>query len=64
MMTARDYERIAAGIRHFRPEGMPAHPVFLADLRRSLAVQFADRLEGTNPRFDRARFITAATSEV
>lgn len=39
--------------------GMPAHAATLRAQKRSVALTFADACAGTNPRFDRARFLRA-----
>ena len=38
---------------------MPNHAPTLRTAKRSVALQFADKLADTNPRFDRARFLAA-----
>lgn len=48
-MTRKDYELIAATIRE-----IPAFPS-----KRIVAEEFATALAGTNPRFDRDRFLKA-----
>jgi hypothetical protein len=53
-MTRKDFELIATAIREYGAQTGTAQ--FL------LAGIFADALAATNPRFDRARFIEAATS--
>jgi hypothetical protein len=50
-MTKKDFELIADVI------GKAWHGS--ADTRADIANAFADELEETNPRFDRARFLTA-----
>ena len=50
-MTKKDFELIAEVI------GKAWHGS--ADTRADIANAFADELESTNPRFDRARFLTA-----
>lgn len=65
-MTRRDYERIAAAIGSAisRVAGLP----FTREERRLLTLGYGiltdslcDALEADNPRFDRERFINAAT---
>lgn len=38
---------------------MPDHAATLRTCKRSVALQFADKLANTNPRFDRRRFLLA-----
>lgn len=42
---------------------MPSHAATLRTAKRSIALQFADKLAGTNPRFDRRRFFLACGEE-
>lgn len=42
---------------------MPDHAATLRAAKRSVAMQFADKLAGTNPRFDRTRFLKACGME-
>lgn len=51
-MSRKDFILIAETIRFFDVD---------ADTRARLAAEFADTLRGTNARFDRERFIAAAT---
>jgi len=51
-MTRRDFELIADTIRE-----LPT------TMRLRVALQFADNLRGTNPRFDRVRFLRACGVE-
>ena len=53
-MTAKDFVLIADVISK-----MPSHAPSLRAQRQSCAAAFADRLALINPRFDRARFLTA-----
>ena len=49
LMTRRDFELIAAAVRKASENGLTDH----------VATALARALAGTNPRFDRARFIAA-----
>ena len=51
-MTTRDFELIAGVIASLNPA--------VPRLRHYVADRFADALAGTNPRFDRQRFLAAA----
>lgn len=42
---------------------MPDHAATLRTAKRSVALQFADKLANTNPRFDRKRFLKACGVE-
>lgn len=53
-MTRKDYELIARVLRN-------ADEMIDEMALEALAENFADELAETNPRFDRARFISAAT---
>ena len=55
-MTKKDFTFIAATIA-----AMPTFSPALRDQRRSCALAFAAALAATNPRFDRDRFLDAAT---
>jgi hypothetical protein len=55
-MTKKDFTFIAATIA-----AMPTFSPALRDQRRSCALAFATALAATNPRFDRDRFLAAAT---
>ena len=55
-MTKKDFTFIAATIA-----AMPTFSASLRDQRRSCALAFANALAATNPRFDRDRFLDAAT---
>ncbi len=55
-MTKRDFILIADAIRTVSVDEI-TH-----DARYAVAVRFADALANTNARFDRARFLTAATT--
>jgi hypothetical protein len=58
-MTRQHFELIAATIRSL---GGFAEGVFTdAMIREIVAKEFADALAGTNPWFDRERFVKAAT---
>lgn len=61
-MSARDYVAIATVIRDME---LPAFGTLfmsqLEDTRMELARSLADHFATTNPRFDRSRFILAAT---
>jgi len=50
----RHFAFIAATIK-----AMPDHAATLRTQKRSVALAFADACAGTNPRFDRARFLRA-----
>lgn len=56
-MTSRDFRAIAATIADLRD----FIPDLDADQLREIARQFADLCAQTNPRFDRERFMAAAT---
>lgn len=59
-MTRQDFELIAKVIRDWVPD--VAMPQWMAnDQRHAIAADMADALARTSPRFDRDRFITAAT---
>ena len=58
-MTRKDFIFIADVIR-----SMPTHAPSLRAQRESCAAAFADRLGETNPRFNRALFVQAATGVV
>lgn len=53
-MTRKDFELIAKGLREIENE----------DVRVKTAKTFADELEKTNPRFNRALFLKAATGKI
>lgn len=53
-MTRKDYELIAGNVRSW---DLPR------DYKRAFAYDLADALRGTNPRFDKARFIKACIGE-
>ncbi len=55
----RHFSFIAATIK-----AMPDHAPSLRSSKRSVALSFADACAGTNPRFDRARFLRACGAEV
>lgn len=55
-MTRRDFELIAEVIADQNPGSV--NPPLTAHLYE-LAENFANRLQGANPRFDRARFMAA-----
>lgn len=57
-MTKKDYELIARVLREARDERNGEHDAIL----NSLAYSFAHALNDTNPKFDRSRFIKAATN--
>ena len=60
MMTARDYEATATGVRSFRERLIREGFTDGADTIARLAARaIADELMGTNPKFNRDRFITA-----
>lgn len=42
---------------------MPAHAASLRAQKRSVALSFADACAGTNPKFDRSRFLRACGEE-
>ena len=54
-MSRKDYIRIAAALRAVRPEHSVAHAQWLRDVN-----VIANALTDDNPRFDRARFESAA----
>jgi hypothetical protein len=55
-MTHKDFELVADVVATAQYDsGSPQ------EVQVGLAMAFADRLAETNPRFDRARFVTAAT---
>lgn len=61
-MTQKDYELIAGVLRDTRPDD--PQTMYARGWRAcntALASHFADALQPTNPRFDRERFIAAAT---
>lgn len=55
----RHFAFIAATIK-----AMPDHAATLRTQKRSVALAFATACAGTNPRFDRARFLRACGEEV
>ncbi len=55
----RHFSFIAATIK-----AMPDHAPSLRTQKRSVALAFADACAGTNPRFDRARFLRACGEDV
>jgi hypothetical protein len=60
-MTKRNFELIASVLRSARgdiADGLPAEVVV-----GRIADNFADELQGTNPRFDRDRFLRACGVE-
>lgn len=57
-MTKQDFELIARVLRDSRALAVDANCVKTID---NLAASLASELRSTNPRFDRARFITACT---
>lgn len=61
-MTKKDYVLIARTLNDNRPlHGKPNNPDLF--LYNRLAADFADALAAQNPRFDRARFLTACGVE-
>ena len=60
-MTRRDFQLISATLRRARIglEGWPL-PVSPSDAADRHAFALADVLAGTNPKFDRARFLSAS----
>ena len=59
-MTKKDFELIARVLRTARSDTPDATG---RRVTAELAAAFADELAATNPRFDRARFIAAATKD-
>lgn len=57
-MTRRDFELIAETVKGLTLEGSEPN-----EERRHVAESFAARLDDTNPRFDRARFLKACGVE-
>lgn len=55
-MTKRDFELIARVLKTWRDD-------FGAKRALGVAQDFADELQGTNPQFDRARFLKACGVE-
>lgn len=53
-MTRKDYQLIADTLNN-----LPRDRIVSTPTRNEVAGRFADRLERDNPRFDRARFLTA-----
>ena len=63
-MTKAHFELIAATIWHLTKNQAPDYPALVSQpTRLAIAVRFANELEHTNPSFDRARFVAAATRE-
>lgn len=60
MMTRRDFEMIAEVLRESRPG--PGYNVALLSWEL-ISVRFADRLQHTNPAFDRERFLRACRGQ-
>ena len=70
-MTPASMQRKDAATAAAVPEFEHRHFAYIASIigslpagieRKALAYRFADRLEKTNPRFDRARFINACNN--
>lgn len=60
-MTRKDYEKLAAAMKHCKPE---SHVDPIADYQWQADVQaIAGVLAADNPRFDRKRFLAAAGVE-
>ena len=57
-MTRRDFQLIAATLRRVRADS-PSSPLF-QDAADRHTYALADVLAGTNPKFDRHRFLTAS----
>ena len=57
-MTHQHFRQIAAILRR-----MPTHAATLRVQRDSCIAAFAEGLSGTNPNFDRARFVAACYAE-
>ena len=57
-MTRRDFQLISATLRRVR-DNLPGPPLF-QDAADRHAYALADVLAGTNPKFDRARFLSAS----
>lgn len=60
-MTKKDFELIAGVLRDTEAITLKSHWDAVWKDRDRLAEAFADALATTNPRFDRERFIAAAT---
>lgn len=58
VLQHRHFAFIAATIK-----AMPDHAPSLRAQKRSVTLAFADACDGTNPRFDRARFLRACGEE-
>jgi hypothetical protein len=58
-MTSKDFELIAAALLAAKPDGKAAQKGYISWVQ--CVTNIADALATTNPRFDRARFLQAAT---
>lgn len=61
-MTRQDFELIAATLADSRPKSAPGVRTERYNQWIATVKAFADALAADNPRFDRDRFIVAATS--
>jgi hypothetical protein len=58
-MTRKDYELIAGAIANLRGQQLDGGALTNPPTLREVASELATELATTNPRFDRARFLTA-----
>lgn len=59
LFKKRQYEWLAETIRNLRLDKADEATSWRAEIRQEIAEEFANALRGSNPRFDRQRFLEA-----